>query len=437
MKSPFTSFRGHTVLDNVGLFAVLGLFVANAFHFNIYGDYPFYRELFGALFVALSGWYLLTKTPVLRGGVVEMSRPISYLLVFPIALSCWSIIDPGEPLYGIFELDRVTEQVGEHFMTLYVLRNASLYLPLVVYLYLRGLSLQEIRLVALTAALVAPFSVLAYLKTGELAKMGVTLGQVVGLGGKDIAYNSYVPYLTFSVLCGIYLLFSSGGRLIKIVVLCCVAVTSFFIVASTSRQSVMFVLLAFFAFAFWTNHRGRLGSKWLTAGVTVVVGVCVFAYLTRGIDFASNFLDRFASAQGFFSDESSGRLDEAIEGLSLLKPSGLLLGAGLTCVINSGPHNDYIRWAQRIGIPLMVFGFLPFFMTFVGSARLVRRYRDGNTLFIFLGLTVGFTLFHSLFGYPREDANQAIPVYFGLALWFGAYREGLIPNVERSQKKAL
>lgn len=424
-------------LDTVGLFAVLGLFVANAFHFNIYQDYALYRELFGVLFIVLSSWYLPTNTSVPKRGEFRRNRSIYFLCLFPIFLIVWSLFDPGVSLYGDSPIEDVTEQLGEAFQALYVLRNALLYLPLVMYLYLRGFNLQEIRLMALIVVLVTPFSILAYLQSGDLGQMGLTLGDVIGLGGSGIAYNSYVPYLTFSVLCGLYLIFSPGIRLINMVVLSCTAVTSVFILFSTSRQSVLFILVASITFFLLAGKRGLTRSKWLTVGITVGVITGLFVHLTQGVQVADNFLDRFSSAAAFASDERSGRLSLAIDGLTMLYPFEWLVGAGLTSVINSGPHNDYVRWTQRIGIPLMVFGFLPFILAFIRCTRLSLRYRADNNLFIFLTLAVGFTLFHSLFGYPREDANQAVVVYLGLALWFGAYREGLIPTLGRSTNRVV
>ena len=73
----------------------------------------------------------------------------------------------------------------------------------------------------------------------------------------------------------------------------------------------------------------------------------------------------------------------------------------------------------------MVIGFMPFIIAFRASFRMALLPRTENTLSIFITLAVGFTLFHSLFGYPREEANQALAVYLGLAIWFGAVREGL------------
>ncbi|MDC0309233.1 hypothetical protein OAL72_00630 [bacterium] len=433
MKSLSVIFRGRSFLDIAGMFIVLGLLVANAFHFSVNNTYLYYRELFGALFTLLIIGHCLLKSTNVGG----LSWPIFYLLLFPVVLIFWSVIDTGISLYGDATMSSEHLQGASQMkLIMYVLRNALLYLPLVVYLYLRGLNTQEIRLVALIAIVVAPFSISSYLQSGELGKMEMTLGKVAQLGGRGIAYNSYVPYLTFHILCGIYLLFSDGRRLIKVVVLGCVVYTILFVVFSTSRQSTLFVAITFLVF-FLAVQGKRQVNKYITIGLVSSVLMAILAYFIINIDLDHKLIERFGSLQGFISDEGSQRIMTAAYGISLLDPLEWLLGAGLTSVINSGPHNDYVRWSQRIGIPMMIFGFLPFFMTFVRSFRLVRIRHFDNSLHIFLCLAVGFTLFHSVFGYPREDANQAVAVYMGIAVWLGAYRHGLIPKPKLSKKMAL
>ena len=428
MKSRFIILRGRSVSDTVGLFAVLGLLVVNAFHYNINPTFPFYRELFGVLFVILSGRYLFTSTQALESNTSQMNRPLFYLLLFPALLFVWSFIDPGVPLYGGYMLELVSNQLGGTPLSLYVLRNALLYLPMVVYLYLRGLNLKEIRLIALTAIMVAPLSVGAFLQHGELTTLA-KLGVVAELGGFGVAYNSYVPYLNFLVLCGIYLLFSSSNYYFKWIALINVVIVSIYCLLTTSRSSVMFIGISFLAFFFLSREGKSPRIKWINLTAFVILAMVLFSYFTQGYVFSPIFLDRYADVAGFFG---TTRLDTAIHGLNKLDPIEWLTGAGLTCVVFSGPHNDYIRWTQRVGVFLMLFGFSPFFITFAQSIKLALRNRNDNTLYIFLALAIFYTLFQSGFGYPREEANQAVAVYFGLALWFGAYRNGLLSLTYRT-----
>jgi len=428
---PFAIFRGRTFIDTAGLLALLLLYTSNAFHFEIHETYSFYREQFGIFFLVLSFWYLLTRTRDMGLTSLRMNRALFFLLLFPFMLSLWSFIDPGVPLYGESGLSGTTEQLGGAVgFTLYVLRNALLYLPMVLYVHLRGLNRQEIRIIALVAILVAPFSINAYLESEEIATIA-TMGLLGETGGRGVAYNTYVPFLTFSALCGIYLLFSRTIYLIRILVLPCLAVVVIFCLLSTSRQSILYIIAALGTFLYLTKHGGRSKGRWLNLILVVLISLVAFSYIIEGYDLGDKFLDRFGRVDGFIDDDG-GRLDLAINGLLMLNPLQWFTGAGLTSIINSGPHNDYVRWSQRVGIPLMAIGFMPFIIAFRASFRIALLSRSENTLAIFITLAVGFTLFHSFFGYPREEVNQALAVYLGLAIWFGAVRDGLFISTSRA-----
>jgi hypothetical protein len=428
---PFSIFRGRTILDMVGLLALVLLFTGNAFHFEIHETYSFYREQFGILFLVLSFWYLLIRARALGLNSLRMNRALFFLLLFPFMLIIWSSVDPGVPLYGEAGMGGTTDKLGASVgFTLYVLRNALLYLPMVLYVYLRGLNRQEIRIIALAVILVAPFSISAYLESEEIATLA-TMGLLGETGGVGVAYNTYVPFLTFSALCGIYLLFSRTNFFIKLIVLLCLAIVVIFCLLSTSRQSVLYIIATLGTFLCLTNQGSRSKGRWLNLAFVLLISLVAFNYIIEGYDLGDKFLDRFGHVDGFIDDDG-GRLDMAIKGLLMLNPLQWFTGAGLTSIINSGPHNDYVRWSQRVGIPLMAIGFMPFIIAFRASFRMALLSRTENTLAIFITLAVGFTLFHSFFGYPREDANQALAVYLGLAIWFGSVREGLFMSTSKA-----
>ena len=141
-------------METVGFFAVLSLFIANAFHFNIYQQYVYYRELFAVIFAIL----ILARLLVLGRDNRLINRTMFYLLLFPVFLFIWSFIDPGVPLYGGYDIEGVSSQLDDVPLTLYVLRNSLLYIPLVVYFYIRGINIQELRIVAATATASSFFS---------------------------------------------------------------------------------------------------------------------------------------------------------------------------------------------------------------------------------------------------------------------------------------
>jgi len=430
MKPPLATFSDRGFLDTVGLLAILGLLTLNAFHYHICEIFPYYRELIGALFAVLCVRYLLSKALKKQGGDTQRSRPLFYLLLFPALLFLWSFIDPGVPLYGDQMLEMVSKQLSGRSTRLYVLRNALLYLPMVLYVYFRGVSLAEIRLIALTAVLIAPLGIAGYLQYGETATLA-QLGLVAELGGRGLAYNSYVPYLTFLVLCGIYLIFSPSRIHVKWMASASVGIVSIYCLLSTSRQSVLFIVICFAVFFYFSQEGKTQVRKLMNMGLALMVFMAMFFYFTRGYEFSETFLDRYSSVKGF---TETARAEIMIEGLKMLEPMEWLTGAGLTSVLVSGPHNDYIRWTQRVGAPLMFFGFLPFFIIFMQIAKLALRNRRSNTLFLFLALAVGFTLFHSMFCYPREEANQAVAVFLGIALAFGVSQNELLTDYKISER---
>jgi len=129
---------------------------------------------------------------------------------------------------------------------------------------------------------------------------------------------------------------------------------------------------------------------------------------------SNKLLNKTTSINGLIKDDN-GRIDVLIDGITRLSFPEVVFGAGVSSVINSGPHNDFVRWTQRIGIFGAFLAFLPFLTALHGSYKTMRLSTTINSIFIFV--VVFFTIYTSFFGYPREDAYQAPFVWFGFALW--------------------
>lgn len=420
----FKGLRGRTFWEMLGIFNLVSLLVCVAFNFEISKTYTYYRELFGGLFGGLWLWQFATSVPSDAGASLRVHKTMFYLILFPVLLVIWSLIDSGISLYGETSFSEVSENLSASNVTLYVLRNALLYLPMVFYFSRRGLREQELQLIALAAVLVAPFSIAAYLTSSEIGSL-LAINLLADSGHRSgIAYNSYVPFLTFPVTCGIYLLFDRFGLLFKAVVLLCISITSLFILISTSRQSLLFIIMSGISFFYFSQEKDKLLNL---AKFAMAVGMVALAFtiFSGDFQFGDNFFNRFSSLDG---GAEKNKAFVWLEGLLMLEPDQWFMGAGLTSIINSGPHNDYIRWTQRVGVVVMLIGFMPFFVAFRSSLRSVRSKKQGNLVNILLCLCIGFTLYHSFFGYPREDAYQAPYVYLGLAFWFGVLRQGKIDS---------
>ncbi len=187
-----------------------------------------------------------------------------------------------------------------------------------------------------------------------------------------------------------------------------------FVLLSTSRQSALFSIICGVGF-FIMNTRKAFLKKGLSFLLLLLIGIFMFQQFTKGQVLDENFVQKYQDVSGLMK---TSRLDIAKEGLALLDSHEYFTGAGLTSVITSGPHNDFIRWMQRVGVFAMLIGFFPFLMAAKKSYQYLARNKNPN-LMLYLFLSVLFTLFHSCFGYPREDAYQALYCFLGLALWLG------------------
>lgn len=406
--------------DLLGLYVLFLLLLMNPFHFVVTEKLSYYREFLVALFSILL-FFKVTTTKRLLGRLHKVRKEIFFLVLFPFLLILFAIVDAGKNLYGsdILSASLRLEKVDP---ILYVLRNAFLYIPMVLYFAVRGLTKKEISQIALVTVIVAPFSVLQYLIYNEIATLQ-NLGIITQLGGLGLSYNSFLPYLTFPVLSAMYLIATDSNKIIKLISISVIIALSIYILLSAGRQTFLFVIICGLVF-FLKSREMKLSIKLVFAVITICIALLVFQHFTAGYKLSDKFLRRYTFASSAIETQ---RLEIIKDGLTLLQPHEHLMGAGLTSVIFSGPHNDYVRWWQRIGFFAMVLGFLPFFLAARKGYLGIRRHKY-NALNIYITLAVVFTLYNSLFGYPREDAFQATYCFLGIAIWLGIERYGIIPR---------
>jgi hypothetical protein len=401
--------RGRSLHDWMAFATILVFLAVHPFHHLIYTQVVFYREIFAVAFGLLAVRFLapsrvrFLRAPVMAG--------IGAWFVFIVAAY---IVDPGIPIYG-GEYTLASQQLGRFSPSAYVLRTSLLYLPLVVLLTLRGLNLAELRKLLWVLVAAAPISIVSNYATEGMTGLQTALAFSVGTG---LSYNSYVPYVTFPLIGALYLSARSpgrGGRLAAIVI---ATFLMLFFVVNPSRQSVMFALLAVVTFGVTASGKRALGI--------------VFASVVAGwIAIDVSGLGTLITAR-FFSASALETARWAImrEGLALMgSPIDWLVGHGLSSVVVSGPHNNYIRVTQRIGLFGMALTYFPFVYALVRIW--MRRTRDPATgehdryLAWLLGLAVFFTIFHSFFGYPQDDAWQAPYVWVGLGMVLAVRTETL------------
>lgn len=428
-------------VNSLGLYTLFFLLIINPFHFYFFDKIVYYREIAAVIFSLLCCMqFIFYGRKIFDGG---LKVELILVLLFPLVLMLFAMVDPGKNLYGI-AITETSLQLKTISPIIYVIRNSLLYLPMVIYFLLKGLTENDLRRIALLIVIIAPFSIFDFVYYHDLATFR-TFWVLSTFGGAGLQYNTYVPYLTFVALSALYLINTKFSTvMIKLISFSVFVFVVMYIILATSRQSSLFVLFCSIIFYIKSNETTlKMKLMLITASILcilILIHVIVqgiiwdFTYDASFSIFSNNPTLEINRTNSFKLDFSSvdklpaiktPRLQIMKYGLSLLAPHEYFTGAGLTSVITSGPHNDYIRWLQRIGIVGMLIGFYPFFRALFLSSRLenflARENKNNNSvLYLFLGIM--FTMYHSLFGYPREDAYQALYCFLGLSCWLG-YRK--------------
>ena len=401
-------------LNDFGLLLLMLALTITPFHFHSenFGIFSLYREMIALVFLLLFFCNLYAQGSI----SINPRKELFFLALFPVLLIISTIYDPMEMLYkeqnymGNAGVSDITN--FEVDPRIYIIRNAFIFLPMTFYIALRGLNEKEIQQIAFVSVLIAPFSVLAYiLHILESTNFSIFLLGELAEGGRGlIAYNSYVPYLTFPVISGMYLLSGSTNLFKRIIILGSLSIVTIFIFLSSSRQSLLFIFIAIAAFMFIGNTKASFKRAFYFSFAALVI---YFSYTFIMADFT---LDERLVEKYQYGENT--RFSVMYDGITRMEPYQFLTGAGLSSIISSGPHNDYIRWTQRVGILFMLIAFIPYYM--IGFKSLWKLLRNKNDLLsLYFGFAVSFVIYHSVFGYPREDAFQAIWCYLGISLWLG------------------
>ena len=205
-------------------------------------------------------------------------------------------------------------------------------------------------------------------------------------GKIQIEYNTYVPCFTISVLSIVYLMdlnYKKYRLLIKMSLISILIFLFAFIFYSTSRQALLLAIIYIAIFLGKNLTISRLKNILYYA---IFVVFLYYLYYWLDLNYGEN--NRLVSR---LSDQllSSPRLQIAINGLGILDTIELFTGAGLTSVLVSGPHNDYIRWTQRIGLIFAFISFYPYFSAMFKSFIDTLSYKkDRAYLYIFLRIFI-------------------------------------------------
>ena len=174
-----------------------------------------------------------------------MRYELFFLVLFLIYLFLSSIFIPSRELYlsgeSIIKLD-----INPN---LYVIRNALLYIPMLIYIYNRGLKIKETNLLLQIISIFGFISIIAFLVFYEITPTFESAISLFALGGDFLQYNSFVPYLTFPFTASIYLVLSHTSKIKKILFSIISIAIFIYIVITTSRQSIIFCILVVLIFS--------------------------------------------------------------------------------------------------------------------------------------------------------------------------------------------
>ena len=226
----------------LGFLLVCFLLAIQPFHTIASAFFSYYRELIGVILLLLSPFCFRS------GSSSSTSLGYRLLMVSSCSLFLYALGDSGTSLYAGVDITRASTSLAQVDPVMYVLRNALLYVPLVIFLATRGLTLRETRVLCAVVAIAAPFSIIHYLReSGILYSVGGLSG-LGALGGRGLSYNTYVPYLTFPFSCALYM-YHTQKRCIERFLYFSIATLLFgYIFVSTSRQSLLYCVILIMAY---------------------------------------------------------------------------------------------------------------------------------------------------------------------------------------------
>ncbi len=404
--------------DSAGFFLLCVVFMALPFHAQLIDKFRYYQEFFALFFISL----IIMRSRRFFNIIIKRRELFYTMLLIPILIFA-AMYDEGISLYSDYFSNIMTMKLGVD-LRLYIIRNAVLYIPMIVYLSMRGCSHRELRTICFIVTAMFPCSLYFFLHSNpELDKLSIEL--FTESGGVYFERNTFIPYLTFPLITTLYLITESKNTLYKSLLFSVAFALLIIIVLSLSRQSVFFAFVIIFIYMYYFILKGKWELK--TFILTTLTMLCLYISVVFIMDnyyVSDRYANWYSSIGGFFETD---RHEIMTRGLELLSPIQFIFGAGLTSVIHSGPHNDYIRWIQRIGITGMIICFLPFLISLRNSRKFFKK-RDDLPLKFLISTSLLFTLYHSFFSYPRETVYTSAYCFLGLGLWMAVSKEMSVPH---------
>jgi len=434
------------------LLILLLIFFIN-FHYYFFSVTRYYREIIGffLFFIFFYEGRFAQKAKKTKGDyILWIYCLFAFLLIF------LAVFDSGTKYYGSDDLGHVSQNIVNLDPRLYIIRNSILYLPVLLYFTFYKISRNALNTLLFFISILSPISITFFLLQKGIEPHNI-LSAIVQNGCDISDYNSYVPFLTFSFISSIFLIAKERAIFPKLALTASLIFTFIFILFSCSRQSVLFCFLSWIFFLSITNSLSF--NKKIFMMITFILFISsLLSFLNSNYSIPKKLYHRYSGlifdipqlpspafhlkgddkltedpqlpspAFHLKGDDKLTEDPQLREDVSANKRASMiysfidrlslkssLVGNGLSSIVNAGPHNDFIRWSIRVGFIAALVGFLPFILCLYFVFNKINDSNNKNYL-AFIILSVFFTLYHSFFGYPREDAFQAFFCFFGLGL---------------------
>jgi hypothetical protein len=409
------------------------------FHFILSVKLFFYRELLSIFFIFLSIFYLLKNNINLKD--IFFNKEIKvfflYLIFFLILIyNATANIDPD------FLRIRETKNffINKNIILIYVIRNFIIFMPVVFYFYLRGMTNQVIYKF-LNIFLLVGF--LGHVIKNFLFHLNNDINLCITINffrayGENNTYGLIIPYL-FTI--SYFLFLKERKHFLRVYYFFLFLYFYIFIILSAGKAIILFAFLSFIFFSFIYFKKFKIGNIFFF--LSLIFSVNFFSYFSSKLLYSNycaaqtspGFVSRFYQYKTLpmeielqiFNDVFLKSIDARKEMYNefYADPNlkkNLLLGSNSLLYLYSGPHNDYLRHLQRTGLIGTIASFFPiiylFYFFLLKSYRKFIFNENSSLVYIFL-VGIGTVLYYSLFVYPREDVYASGIFWFSLIIIYG------------------
>jgi hypothetical protein len=421
-------------------FLLLWIILVN-FHFSFSKYISFYKEFFFIFFLIISCWYIFNFKHKLYNLIIKSEICIFFIpyLFFLLII----ILNPGslDPEY-LKSSDMLGSDRSNYFLIAYVVRNFIIFLPIFLYLSLRGLTENEIRKM-----------LLVFFYTGFLGYLFKDLYNIFISDYSLYKYltmynyysynNTYAPYLTGIYFIGFYLGLKET-RFFYLYLICLILSLILFIIFLGAGKSTILFSLFCLLFFFLVNLKNAKFYKIILVKFLLLFLIHVamnefhkYHINNLELDPINKNLKTGNFVYPIFNNNSlrlnlGSRLEIYKDFFNYLDSLNdkkvFFFGQGSLSSIFSGYHNDYFRIFYRTGFFGLILSFFPilyFFFKYLFLSYKNFFYKDKKDLHYLFFLFSAFTPYYSLFQYPREDTFQSAIFWFGFALIYGLNKTDL------------